>query len=193
MMRNESRILARFTSLVLICCSVLSCCFIYQRARNPFPVPPITNEENVWQFDNPDALKNALSVEQYATLYNLDPATVRTLCASGAIRGAQTFQTKTRHWIIPSDAAATVSVADIATAHRVAERTVRDWIDTGRITPAPIKINREWRIAADYQLTPTDPIPPWNALSSPPRSPSSSLPLQDASHSAPRPKLPRID
>lgn len=153
-MKNESRLLARFTSLVLIGCSITSTAIIYHTRRNPAPVPLAAEGGNVWKFDNPSALHDAITIEQYADFYRIDPRTVEALCASGRIAGAGTFEQHTRHWLIPGSAIQSVAVADVAAAHGVAERTVRDWIDAGRISPAPLKVGREWRIAPDYTVTP---------------------------------------
>lgn len=153
-MKNENRILSRFTALFVMVCSTVSTFFIIHRTRNPLPVPAVKEELTLWKYENPGELRHAITIEQYATLYNIDTETVRALCASGAIRGAQTFEVHCRQWLIPADAAVSISVADVAAAHRVAERTVRDWIDAGRITPPPVKINREWRISPSYQLQP---------------------------------------
>lgn len=124
------------------------------RVRNPPPVPAVTVEGNTFHFPNPTAINGALTVEQYATLYNLDPLTVRALCVSGQIAGAQCADSYIRHWLIPGTTAYPLTVSDLATAHGVADRTIRDWIDAGRISPAPVKINREWHIPAKYTIKP---------------------------------------
>lgn len=153
-MKNESRILSRFTALFVMVCSTVSTLYIIHRTRNPLPVPPVKQEDTFWKYENPSDLRQAITIEQYAALYNIDTETVRALCASGTIRGVQTFEVHCRQWLIPADAAVSISVADVAAAHRVAERTVRDWIDAGRIDPPPVKIAREWRISPSYQLKP---------------------------------------
>lgn len=135
-------------------CALIGLAIIWHRSRHPLEVPSVTSEGTFFHFDNPQALRNCLTVEQYAALYNLDPVTVRALCASGAIKGAVTFNVQARHWLIPASAIHSLRVADLAAAHGVSDRTIRDWIDAGRISPAPVKLNREWHIDPNYQLSP---------------------------------------
>lgn len=65
--------------------------------------------------------------------------------------------------IITSDAAKTadsksgrtfLTTAEVAKREQVSERTVTDWIASGRIQPAPVKDGKEWQISAQYRIPP---------------------------------------
>ena len=45
-------------------------------------------------------------------------------------------------------------VSEVALREGKSERTITDWIESGRIQPAPIKSGKEWRIAAEYRIPP---------------------------------------
>ena len=47
-----------------------------------------------------------------------------------------------------------LTVSEVALREGKAERTILDWIETGRIDPAPTKPSKEWIIAAKYRITP---------------------------------------
>jgi hypothetical protein len=47
-----------------------------------------------------------------------------------------------------------LTVAEVATRESKAERTIIEWIETGRIDPAPTKPAKEWVIAANYRILP---------------------------------------
>jgi hypothetical protein len=49
-----------------------------------------------------------------------------------------------------------LTVAEVATAEGVAERTITDWISKGRIMPLPEKHGKEYTISADYRILPQD-------------------------------------
>lgn len=56
-----------------------------------------------------------------------------------------------------------LSTADVAAREKIAERTLLEWIEQGRISPAPVKSARAWIIAADYRI-----LPQTAAISRPP-------------------------
>lgn len=45
-------------------------------------------------------------------------------------------------------------VSEVATREGKAERTIIEWIEAGRIQPAPTKNGKEWRISAEYRIPP---------------------------------------
>lgn len=45
-------------------------------------------------------------------------------------------------------------VSEVALREGKSERTITDWIEAGRIQPAPIKEGKEWRISAEYRIPP---------------------------------------
>jgi len=45
-------------------------------------------------------------------------------------------------------------VSEVAIREGKAERTIIEWIEAGRIQPAPTKEGKEWRIAASYRIPP---------------------------------------
>lgn len=47
-----------------------------------------------------------------------------------------------------------LTVSEVAAREGKAERTIIEWIETGRIDPAPTKPSKEWIIAAEYRITP---------------------------------------
>lgn len=47
-----------------------------------------------------------------------------------------------------------LTVSEVALREGKAERTILDWIETGRIQPTPTKPSKEWIIAANYRITP---------------------------------------
>lgn len=47
-----------------------------------------------------------------------------------------------------------LTVSQVAAREGKAERTIIEWIETGRIQPAPTKPSKEWIIAANYRITP---------------------------------------
>lgn len=47
-----------------------------------------------------------------------------------------------------------LTVSEVALREGKAERTIIEWIETGRIDPAPTKPSKEWIIAAKYRITP---------------------------------------
>ena len=55
-----------------------------------------------------------------------------------------------RTYLTTAEVAKRESKAD----HSVSERTVVDWIASGRIVPAPVKDGAQWRIAAKYRIPP---------------------------------------
>lgn len=47
-----------------------------------------------------------------------------------------------------------LTVSEVAAREGKAERTIIEWIETGRIQPQPTKPSKEWIIAANYRITP---------------------------------------
>ena len=45
-------------------------------------------------------------------------------------------------------------VSEVATREGKSDRTILDWIESGRIQPAPTKEGKEWRIAVEYRIPP---------------------------------------
>lgn len=47
-----------------------------------------------------------------------------------------------------------LTVQEVAEREGKAERTIIEWIETGRIHPPPSKAGREWCVAAEYRVLP---------------------------------------
>ena len=45
-------------------------------------------------------------------------------------------------------------VSEVASREGKSDRTILEWIEAGRIQPAPTKDGKEWRISAEYRIPP---------------------------------------
>jgi hypothetical protein len=71
----------------------------------------------------------------------------------GNINGASINVSKTAEDLAES-AREFLTVSEVAEAEGKSDRTILDWIEAGRIHPAPIKTAKEWQISADYRIPP---------------------------------------